>query len=97
MWDSPDISTGLYIWKSIIPSFLGNAVGALLIGIPYRYLFIPDLSVFDDNKLDSDEELASSESTRNAHRVLDELQLEGRTPVAGRSRPESTIEGGSGK
>jgi hypothetical protein len=93
MWGSPDITTGLYIWKSIIPSFLGNAVGALLIGIPYRYLFIPDLNVFDDNKLDVDEELASTHSTGNAHRVLDQLQLDGRTPVAGRSRPESTIGG----
>lgn len=85
MWGSPDITTGLYIWKSIIPSFLGNAVGALLVGIPYRYLFIEDLSVFDNEKTIEDEEIASRH-VREVEKVHESLQLDGRTPVAGRSR-----------
>jgi len=91
MWGSPEITTGLYIWKSIIPSFLGNAVGALLIGIPYRYLFISNLNVFDDNI--DDEELASDRHVKDIEKVHEQLQLGGRTPVAGRSRPESTVGG----
>lgn len=97
MWGSPDVSTGLYIWKSLIPSFLGNAVGALLVGIPYRYLFIDDLSVFGNSTGASavDEELGRKEQMMRDGDVLsvhEQLQLGGRTP--GRSRAESTIGGG---
>jgi hypothetical protein len=35
----PQISIGYYIWKSMIPSLLGNVVGgALLVGTLYWYL-----------------------------------------------------------
>lgn len=109
MWGSPDITTGLYIWKSIIPSFLGNAVGALLVGIPYRYLFIDDLSVFGNTNTDGRHEDLESSSTRQTKHEEDEdekvhphhqLQLGTRIAMlAGgrtpnRSRPESTLAGG---
>lgn len=29
-----DFGTGYYIWKSMIPAFLGNAVGAALLAVP---------------------------------------------------------------
>lgn len=94
MWGSPDISTGLYIWKSVIPSFLGNAVGALLVGIPYRYLFIDDLSLFGPNTMGDEENGGTSSRNsidRDVGNVHEQLQLGGRTP--GRSRAESTIGG----
>lgn len=93
MWGSPDITTGLYIWKSIIPSFLGNAVGALLVGIPYRYLFIEDLQVFDNEKHGIEDEELASRHVREVEKVHEPLQLDGRTPVAGRSR-RGSISGG---
>lgn len=39
---SPDITTGYYIWKSMIPSLLGNIVGGgLFVGVVYWYLVQP--------------------------------------------------------
>jgi hypothetical protein len=38
---SPDISVGYYIWKSMIPSFLGNFIGGgLFTGVVYWYLYL---------------------------------------------------------
>jgi len=38
---SPDITVSYYIWKSMIPSFLGNFVGGgLFTGVVYWYLFL---------------------------------------------------------
>lgn len=34
---APDISVGLYIWKGIIPSLIGNTVGAVLFGALYYW------------------------------------------------------------
>ena len=35
----PQISVGYYIWKSMIPSLLGNIVGGgLMVGVMYWYL-----------------------------------------------------------
>lgn len=37
----PDIGTGLYIWKSLIPTTLGNIIGgALFVATPYWYLYL---------------------------------------------------------
>ena len=37
----PDIGVGLYIWKSMIPTTLGNIVGgALFVGAIYWYLYL---------------------------------------------------------
>lgn len=94
MWGSPEITTGLYIWKSIIPSFLGNAVGALLVGIPYRYLFINDLSVFDTDISDREDDIEKRRvGKEDMEPVHEQLQLGGRTPMNNRSRPESTVGG----
>lgn len=48
MFGSPDITVGFYIWKSFIPAFLGNAVGALIIGIPYKFYYLNDPKVFQE-------------------------------------------------
>lgn len=38
---SPDISIGLYIWKGIVPSLLGNIIGGgLFVGVLYWYLHL---------------------------------------------------------
>jgi hypothetical protein len=38
---SPNISVGYYIWKSMIPSALGNIVGGgLFVGVVYWYLYL---------------------------------------------------------
>jgi hypothetical protein len=38
---SEDISVSLYIWKSMIPSFLGNFIGgAVFTGVIYWYLYL---------------------------------------------------------
>ena len=37
----PDIGVGLYIWKSLIPTTLGNIVGGgLFVGATYWYLYL---------------------------------------------------------
>ncbi|KAK9893752.1 hypothetical protein P389DRAFT_191322 [Cystobasidium minutum MCA 4210] len=109
MWGSPDVSTGLYIWKSIIPSFIGNAIGALLVGVPYRYLFIDDLAVFGPTAANTganvdNVELGPAPSRSHADEERDafagpsfreQLQLRlGYNRTPGRSRAESTLGGG---
>jgi formate/nitrite transporter len=38
---APEISVGLYIWKSMIPALLGNIVGGgLFVGVVYWYLYL---------------------------------------------------------
>lgn len=38
---SPQITVGLYIWKSMIPALLGNIVGGgLFVGVVYWYLYL---------------------------------------------------------
>lgn len=54
----PDIGVGLYIWKSMIPTLLGNLVGGgLFVGAIYWYLYLtgigPDEISFDMGGLDS--------------------------------------------
>ncbi|KKY15744.1 putative formate nitrite transporter family [Phaeomoniella chlamydospora] len=42
---SPDISVGLYIWKGIIPSLIGNIVGgALFVGAYYWYQYLQGMN-----------------------------------------------------
>ena len=37
----PDIGVGLYIWKSLIPTTIGNVVGGgLFVGAVYWYLYL---------------------------------------------------------
>lgn len=48
----PDISVGYYIWKSMIPSVLGNIVGGgLFVGVLYWYLYLAgnDVEIHFDN------------------------------------------------
>ncbi len=54
----PDIGVGLYIWKSLIPTTLGNLVGGgVFVGAVYWYLYLtgngPDEIKFDIGGLDS--------------------------------------------
>lgn len=54
----PDIGVGLYIWKSMIPTVLGNTIGGgLFVGAIYWYLYLtgngPDEIKFDMGGLDS--------------------------------------------
>jgi len=38
---APQITVGLYIWKSMIPALLGNIVGGgLFVGVVYWYLYL---------------------------------------------------------
>jgi formate/nitrite transporter len=49
---APQISVGLYIWKSMIPALLGNIVGGgLFVGVVYWYLYLSanDAVVIDGN------------------------------------------------
>lgn len=34
---------GLYIWKSLIASFLGNVVGAAILAIPFSFIYLKDI------------------------------------------------------
>ena len=36
--NSPDISIGYYIWKSMIPALIGNIIGGALVGVVHWYL-----------------------------------------------------------
>ena len=39
--DAPDITVGLYVWKGIIPTLLGNIVGGgLFVGTYYWYMYL---------------------------------------------------------
>ena len=53
---SPDISVGYYIWKSMIPSAIGNIVGGgLFVGGVYWYLYLEGTEVeihFDNMGVD---------------------------------------------
>lgn len=41
IWQGAKITVGLYIWKGIIPAFLGNVVGGgLFVGVLYWYLHL---------------------------------------------------------
>jgi hypothetical protein len=63
MWGAPEISTGFYIWKSLIPSLLGNIVGALLLAVPFRFFYMKELSVFtspSSKDIDEEESLEGS-------------------------------------
>jgi hypothetical protein len=43
---APQLSVGLYIWKSMIPAGLGNIVGGgLFVGVLYWYLYLTDKEV----------------------------------------------------
>jgi hypothetical protein len=38
---APTITVGLYIWKGIIPAFIGNVIGGgLFVGVLYWYLHL---------------------------------------------------------
>lgn len=38
---APNLTVGLYIWKGIIPAFLGNLIGGgLFVGVLYWYLHL---------------------------------------------------------
>jgi len=54
---SPDITVGYYIWKSMIPSALGNIIGGgLFVGGMYWYLYLAGNEVeihFDNNPVDN--------------------------------------------
>lgn len=39
--DTPGVTVGLYIWKGIIPAFLGNIVGGgLFVGAYFWYMYL---------------------------------------------------------
>ncbi|KAF2497383.1 Formate/nitrite transporter, partial [Lophium mytilinum] len=41
IWEGAPISVGYYIWKSLIPTTLGNIIGgAVFVGLPYWYLYL---------------------------------------------------------
>jgi len=48
MFGSPDVTVGFYLGKSFIPAFLGNAVGALLIGVPFKFYYLNGPRLFQD-------------------------------------------------
>lgn len=54
---SPDISVGYYIWKSMIPSAIGNIIGGgLFVGGVYWYLYLAGTEVeihFDNPTVDN--------------------------------------------
>lgn len=57
-YSHPDIGVGLYIWKSLIPTTLGNVIGGgLFVGGMYWYLYLTgegsDDVTFDVGGLDS--------------------------------------------
>ncbi|CAE6522395.1 unnamed protein product [Rhizoctonia solani] len=56
-----------YIKKSLIASFLGNVVGALLVALPFMYFFNPQ---FDREPRDEEEQGSSSGSSSLVDRVL---------------------------
>ncbi|KAH8924217.1 putative formate/nitrite transporter [Atractiella rhizophila] len=37
-----DLTTGKYIWKSLIPAFIGNVVGALFVALPAWWFYLRD-------------------------------------------------------
>lgn len=44
-YDTPGLSTGYYIWKSMIPALIGNVLGGgLFVGVMYWYLVSLDLA-----------------------------------------------------
>lgn len=34
----PEVTVGLYIWKSVIPALLGNIIGGVVVAVTYWYL-----------------------------------------------------------
>lgn len=40
-YGSPNITVGYYIWKSMIPTLIGNIIGgAVMVALPYWYLYL---------------------------------------------------------
>ncbi|KAG8530588.1 uncharacterized protein KY384_005091 [Bacidia gigantensis] len=57
-YDHPDIGVGLYIWKSLVPTLLGNLIGGgFFVGTVYWYLYLTGLNnetiKFDLGSLDT--------------------------------------------
>ena len=41
LYGHPEITTSFYIWKSMIPTLLGNLIGGgIMVAIPYWYLYL---------------------------------------------------------
>ena len=82
----PDIGVGLYIWKSMIPTALGNIVGGgLFVGAVYWYLYLtgvgPDEMKFDLGGLDTAMEVGGPmgpshrKSSPHSGNTSDEMQV----------------------
>lgn len=56
MYGAPKISVGLYIWKSLIPSLIGNVLGAWLLAAPFTYYYLTGAGAFDATKAPDDVE-----------------------------------------
>ncbi|KAJ5634269.1 hypothetical protein N7528_002111 [Penicillium herquei] len=63
--DTPGITVGLYIWKGIIPTLLGNILGgSLFCGTYYWYMYLLDINTLpipSRKKSDSDTEVPTPE------------------------------------
>lgn len=44
-----DFGTGYYIWKSFIPSFIGNVIGAAFFAIPMTIAYVRPFEFFPSN------------------------------------------------
>lgn len=55
IWEGADFGVGFYIWKSMIPTALGNMVGGVIfMGAVYWYLYLNGVAVsFNIGTLDS--------------------------------------------
>jgi len=98
----PDIGVGLYIWKSMIPTTLGNIVGGgLFVGVVYWYLYLTgdgsDNIKFDIGGLDTAMEAGGPmgpsrrRSVPNSQSSQDEKVLEGSEPKEGHPNHTSTL------
>ena len=71
--DAP-LTTGVYIWKSMIPSFIGNVIGAWVLALPLWFMFhtrfgLPTPTTMQDNKKTDLEEGSQDSKERGVGQV----------------------------
>jgi len=64
------LTPGYYIWKSLIPSFLGNLVGALLVALPATYCLLTDYVPAGDLKEFEEGHCENSSQIKNGLSIL---------------------------
>jgi len=80
-YGDPQISVGYYIWKSLIPSCLGNIIGGgLFVGVVYWYLYLAGNDVvihFDNEVVDNDvnESAIQLDWLRKSKELLDVFRI----------------------